>query len=81
MIFLVEGIASGECELKIQNRLAHQGINHVKADFHSSSLHVEYDPSVIALDEIKTMLLDSGYRIVGERPLRGKYEGRDDAVE
>lgn len=82
MIFLVEGMASDVCASEIQNQLVlRSGIGHVKADLHSSSLYIEYDPSCITLDEIKNILLGLGYRIVGERPPKGKYEGRDDGVE
>lgn len=76
--YLVEGMTCTGCERSINlslNKL--EGINSAKADLGSSSVSVEYDPSVISVDKIKSAVNKLGYKIVDKKAPEGKDEGRD----
>lgn len=79
--YLVEGMTCSGCERAIQKVISNlQGVKSAKADVSSSTVSVEYDPSKVNIEQIKTAIIKIGYRFVGERPAYGQKEGRDDAV-
>lgn len=79
--YLVEGMTCSGCERAIQRMVSNiKGVKDVKADFASSTVSLEYDPSQTTIDDIRAAVTKIGYKFVGERPPHGQREGRDDAV-
>ena len=79
--YLVEGMTCSGCERTVSKVVSNiQGVTSSKADFATSSLSVEYDPSKVTIDNIKTAINRVGYRFVGERPSHGQREGSDEAI-
>ena len=79
--YLVEGMTCSGCERAIQKAISNmQGVKDAKADLNSSTVSVEYDPSRVSIEQIRSAVNKIGYRFVGERPSYGQKEGRDDAV-
>lgn len=79
--YLVEGMTCSGCERAIQRIVSNlEGVNDAKADHASSTVSLEYDPSKVSIDDIRSAVNRIGYKFVGERPAYGQKEGRDDAV-
>jgi copper chaperone CopZ len=79
--YLVEGMTCSGCERTVSKIVGNiAGVQSAKADFKSSTLSVEYDPGKVSIDQIKSAVNGIGYKFVGERPVHGQKEGRDDAV-
>ncbi len=57
-----------------------EGVSSSKAEFSSSTVTVEYDPSKVTIDKIKEAVNRVGYKFVGERPTNGQREGSDEAI-
>ena len=79
--YLVEGMSCSGCERAIQKVISNlHGVETANADLHTSTVSVEYDPSLVNIEQIRSAITRVGYRFVGERPAHGQKEGRDDAV-
>jgi len=79
--YLVEGMSCSGCERSIQRVVSQlEGVASAKADLQTSTVSVEYHPEKINIGEIRTAVNKIGYKIVGERPVLGQKEGRDDAI-
>lgn len=79
--YLVEGMTCSGCERAIQKVISNlQGVKTASADLQTSTVSVQYDPSLVNIEEIRAAVGRIGYRFVGERPPHGQKEGRDDAV-
>jgi copper chaperone CopZ len=79
--YLVEGMTCSGCERTVSRVVGSlEGVKSSKADLASSTLSVEYDPSKVTIDDIKTVVHNVGYKFVGQRPHGGQREGSDEAV-
>jgi mercuric ion transport protein len=79
--YLVEGMTCSGCERAIQRVVTNlEGVKDAKADHASSTVSLEYDPSKVNINDIRSAIARIGYKFVGERPAHGQKEGRDDAV-
>jgi copper ion binding protein len=79
--YLVEGMTCSGCERTVSKVVGNiEGVKSSKADLASSSISVEYDPSKVTIDNIKTAINKVGYKFVGERPSHGQREGSDEAI-
>ena len=79
--YLIEGMSCAGCERSIQKVIGNlSGVTSAHADLGSASMEVEYDPSVVNIDDIKTAVSKLGYKIIGTRPPLGQKERRDDSV-
>lgn len=79
--YLVEGMTCSGCERTIQKVITNlEGVESARADLQTSTVAVEYDPGKVGLDQIKAAVNKVGYKFVGERPVSGQKEGRDDAI-
>ena len=71
-IYLVEGMTCSGCERTVQRVVENlEGVKSSKADLKSSTVSVEYDPSKVSIDKIKSAVDGVGYKFVGERPANG----------
>lgn len=60
--FTVEGMHCGSCVSLIEETLAERdGVKVALVDLDSARAVVEYDPSALAADEIRTAIEDAGY--------------------
>jgi|GEM_PF-586258 len=79
--YLVEGMTCSGCERTVQRVVGNvEGVKSSKADLASSTVSVEYDPSKVTIDIIRSAVNSVGYKFVGERPSHGQREGSDEAV-
>ena len=79
--YLVEGMTCSGCERTVQKVVTNlEGVESANADFTTSTVSVEYDPTKVGIDEIQSAIKNVGYKFVGERPSAGQKEGRDDSV-
>ena len=79
--YLVEGMTCSGCERTVQRVIANlEGVESAEADLRTSTVSVVYDPEKVKVDQIKSAVSKVGYKFVGERPVAGQREGRDDAV-
>ena len=79
--YLVEGMSCSGCERTIQKVVSNlEGVASAKADLSTSTVSVVYDPERVNVDAIQSAINKIGYKFVGERPVGGQKEGRDDAV-
>jgi copper chaperone len=79
--YLVEGMTCSGCERTVSKVISNiDGVTSAKADLGSTSVSVEYDPSKVSIDNIKSAINKIGYKFVGERPSHGQREGSDEAV-
>jgi mercuric ion transport protein len=79
--YLVEGMTCNGCERTVSRIVGNlDGVTSSKADFSSSTLSVDYDPSKVTIDMIKDAIAKVGYKFVGERPAHGQREGSDEAI-
>ena len=79
--YLVEGMSCSGCERAIQRAVSTlEGVKAASADLSNSTVSVEYNPEKITIDDIKSAVNRLGYKFVGERPVFGQREGRDDSV-
>ena len=60
----VSGMSCAACSARIEKALgSREGVSLVEAVFSSNMVTVEYDPDIISLDEIKTILAKTGYPV------------------
>lgn len=79
--YLVEGMTCSGCERTVSKVVGNiEGVQSVRADLSSSTVSVEYDPSKVTIDKIRSAVNGVGYKFVGERPVNGQREGSDEAV-
>jgi copper chaperone CopZ len=79
--YLVEGMTCSGCEKAIKKAVTNvNGVVDARADLASSTVSVEYNPSVTSIGEIKNAITRLGYKLVGERPSSGQREGSDEAI-
>jgi copper chaperone len=79
--YLVEGMTCSGCERTVQKVIEKlDGVTSSKADLNSSTVSIDYDPSKVTIDQIKSAVNGVGYKIVGERPAFGQREGSDEAI-
>ncbi len=79
--YLVEGMTCSGCERTVQKVVGNiEGVKSSRADLASSTLSIEYDPSKVTIDNIRSAVNKVGYKFVGERPSYGQREGSDEAV-
>jgi copper ion binding protein len=79
--YLVEGMTCSGCERTVSKVVGSiEGVKSSKADLASSSISLEYDPSKVTIDDIKSAINKVGYKFVGERPSHGQREGSDEAI-
>ena len=79
--YLVEGMSCSGCERTVQKVVSSlEGVKFTKAEFASASLTVEYDPSTVTVDQIKSAVNKVGYKFVGEKPTHGQRESSDEGV-
>jgi Cu+-exporting ATPase len=64
-LFKVVGLYCLTCKPIIEKQLKHEkGIKRISIDYMTDSVIVEFDPSILTKDKIKTMLDKSGHKIV-----------------
>ena len=79
--YLVEGMSCSGCERTLSKVVGNlEGVTSSKAELNSSTLTVEYDPSKVNIDKIKSVVNGVGYKFVGERPSNGQREGSDEGI-
>lgn len=79
--YLVEGMTCSGCERRVSKVVGNlEGVTSSKADLQSSTLSVEYDPSKVTIDRIRSAVDGIGYKLVGERPTNGQREGSDESI-
>ena len=79
--YLVEGMTCSGCERTVSKVIANlEGVSSSKADLESSTVTVEYDPSIVTIDRIRKAVNSIGYKFVGERPPHGQREGSDEGI-
>ena len=79
--YLVEGMTCSGCERTIQKVVTNlEGVESADANLASATVTVEYDPEKVNIDAIRAAVSKVGYKFVGEKPVAGQREGRDDAV-
>ena len=79
--YLVEGMTCSGCERTVAKVISNmEGVKSSKADLASATVSIEYDPSKVTIDNIKSAINKVGYKFVGERPSLGQREGSDEAV-
>jgi copper chaperone CopZ len=65
-----EGMTCSGCERTVQRIVENlEGVKSSKADLKSPTVSVEYDPSKVNVDKIKSAVNGVGYKFVGERSL------------
>lgn len=65
--YQIEGMSCSGCERTISKVVENlEGVKSSKADLATSSLSVEYDPSIVTLEAIKSAVDKTGYKFVGE---------------
>ena len=63
--FKVVGMYCISCKSIVERRLKNEsGINRIDVDYLTDSVVVEFDPSVITKEEIKSRLEESGYNFI-----------------
>jgi copper ion binding protein len=79
--YIIEGMTCSGCERTVSKVVGNiEGVASAKADLHSSTVSVEYDPQKVSIDDIKSAVNRVGYKFVGERPANGQKEGSDEAI-
>jgi copper chaperone CopZ len=79
--FLIEGMTCEGCEGKLSQVVSTiKGIRDSQANFKTSTLTVDYDPSTASIDEIKNAVQRVGYRFAAVRPSIDKRESSDEAI-
>jgi mercuric ion transport protein len=79
--YLVEGLTCSGCERTVQRVVSNlEGVTLSKANFKTSTISVEYDPSKVDIEKIKSAVNGVGYKFVGERPSYGQREGSDEGI-
>jgi mercuric ion transport protein len=67
--YLVEGMTCPGCERTVQKVVGNiDGVKSSKADLASSTVSVEYDPSKVTIDNIRSAINKVGHKFVGQRP-------------
>jgi copper chaperone CopZ len=79
--YLIEGMSCSGCERTVQNVISKiKGVTTAKVDLASASATVEYDPSLVTLDNIREAVSRVGYKFTGELPPYGQKPGSDEAI-
>jgi copper chaperone CopZ len=80
-IYLVEGMTCSGCERTVSKVVGNiDGVKSSQADLASSTVSLEYDPSKITIDKIKSAINSVGYNFVGQRPANDQREGSDEGI-
>ena len=67
--YWIEGMTCSGCERTVSKVVANiHGVKSAKADLNSSSVFVEYDPSQVDVEKIKSAVNSIGYKFVGQKP-------------
>lgn len=65
---MVEGMTCSGCERTVSKVVGNlEGVTSSKADLKSSTVSVEYDPSKVTIEQIKSAINGVGYKFVGAR--------------
>ena len=79
--YLVEGMTCEGCERTVSKVVSSiDGVESSKADLKTATLSVEYDPSKVTLDHIKSAINKVGYRLAGQQPSLGQRKSSDEAI-
>ena len=79
--YLVEGMTCSGCERTVSKVVGNiEGVTFSKADLKSSTISVEFDPSKVTIDKIKSAIDGVGYKFVGQRPTDGQRERSDESI-
>ena len=79
--YLVEGMTCSGCERTVSRVINNlEGVQSAKADLNSSTVDVEYDPSRVTIEAIRSAVDGIGYKFVGQRPANGQREGVDEGI-
>lgn len=63
-ILKVEGMSCGHCVSAIEDNVGKlNGVSHVKVDLDKAQVDVEFDSSVVTLNQIKETIKEEGYDI------------------
>lgn len=66
VVLHVEGMKCGGCESSVKNSLeAKDGIGEVRADHQLNQVEVDFDPSLISIDQVKETITAKGYTVTG----------------
>ena len=63
-VFKLSGMHCTSCSLIIEGELEDRGVV-ARADYRKQEVTAEYDPGQISEKQIKTMIEEQGYRVVG----------------
>ena len=65
--YQIEGMSCSGCERTVSKVVGNlEGVKSSTADLATSSLSVEYDPSIVTVEAIKSAVERTGYKLVGE---------------
>jgi copper ion binding protein len=79
--YLVEGMTCAGCERTVSKVVGNiDGVKSSKANLASSTVSLEYDPSKVTIDKIKSAINSVGYNFVGQRPANDQREGNDEGI-
>ena len=69
------------CERTVSKVVANiEGVTSSKADLKSSTVSVEFDPSKVTVEKIKSAIENVGYKFVGQQPSNGQRERSDESI-
>jgi copper chaperone CopZ len=70
--YRIEGMTCSGCERTVSKVVANiQGVKSAKADLSSSSVFVEYDPTQVDVEKIKSAVNSVGYKFVEQKSSDG----------
>lgn len=79
--YLVEGMTCSGCERTVSRVVGNiGGVRTARADLGTSTLSVEYDPSKVTVEKIRSAVHRVGYKFVGQQPAHGQRESSDEGV-
>jgi copper chaperone CopZ len=69
IILDVPDISCEHCQLAIEGALKGEaGVEAVRVDVPTKKVYLDYNPSQLSLDQVKTILDDEGYAVAGTTP-------------
>ena len=69
IILDVPDISCEHCQRAIEGALTGEpGVTSAKVDVPTKKVYLDYNPSQISLDQVKTILDDEGYAVAGQAP-------------
>lgn len=67
-VFLMEPFSCPSCVKKIEGALSRaKGVQQVKVLFHSSKVRVEFDESVVEVNELQELIVKLGYPVLNQK--------------